>query len=133
MAGVPVSRGDIPGLTIWGRPLKPVALGLTLTMVIVAQSNLRGADRGTEYPLSAILGVLAVAAAVTLAIGWIGKMQRIAELGLLLVVGVYAARAAFIQMVSPFDQAVWFSLSTVVIAGGAYILEASSNDGRRRG
>jgi hypothetical protein len=127
-----MTHGDVPGVTLFGRPLKPVALGLTLTMVIVAQSNLRGADRGTEYPLSIILGVLAIAAAVTLAVGWIGKRQRIAEVGLLLVVGVYAARAAFIQMVSPFDQAVWFSLSTVVIAGGAYILEASS-DGRGRG
>ena len=127
-----MTRGDLPGVTLFGRPLKPVALGLTLTMVIVAQANFRGEDRGTEYPLSFVLAILAVAAAVTLAVGWIGKRQRIAEVGLLLVVGVYAARAAFIQMVSPFEEAVFLSLATVVIAGGAYILEASS-DGRGRG
>jgi hypothetical protein len=126
-----MSKGDVEGLRVFGRPLKPVALGLTLTMIIVAQSNFRGADRGTEYPLSVVLGVLAVIAAVTLAAGWICGRQRIAEAGLLLVVGVYATRATFIQMVSPFDQAVWFSLATVIIAGGAYILEAS--DGRQGG
>lgn len=124
-------RGDIPGVRLLGRPLKPVALGLTLTMIIVAQSNFRGADRGTQYPLSMVLAVAAAVAAVTLAVGWISRRQRIAELGLLLVVGVYTARAAFIQMVSPFDQAVWFSLATVVIAAGAYVLEAS--DHRRSG
>lgn len=127
-----MTHGDVPGVTVFGRPLKPVALGLTLTMVIVAQANFRSEDRGTEYPLSFVLAILAVAAAVTLAVGWLGGRQKVAEIGLLLVVGVYAARAAFIQMVSPFDQAVFFSLATVVIAGGAYILEASS-DGRGRG
>ena len=128
-----MTHGDVPGVTLFGRPLKPVALGLTLTMVIVAQSNLRGADRGTEYPLSIILGVLAIAAAVTLAVGWVGKMQRIAEVGLLLVVGVYVTRAVFIQMTSPWDQAVFFSMSTAIIAAGSFMLEAAEPERGRRG
>lgn len=127
-----MSKQDIPGLRVLGRPLKPVALGLTLTMVIIAQSNFRGADRGTQYPLSVVLGIAAVAAAVTLLVGWIKGLQKVAEIGLLLVVGVYVARATFIQMSSPFDQAVWFSLATVIIAGGSYVLEASE-DRRGRG
>lgn len=125
-----MTKGDLP-FRVFGRPLKPVALGLTLTMIIIAQSNLRGVDRGTDYPLSTILGVLAVVSAITLAVGWFWDRQTIAEVGLLLTVGVYTTRAAFIQFSTPWDQAIWFSLATVVIAGGAYMLEAS--DHRRFG
>jgi hypothetical protein len=128
-----MTKGDLPGLTVFGRPLKPVAFGLTLAMVIVAQSNFRGADRGTEYPLSVFLGFAAVAAIVTLIVGWVCSRQRVAEAGLLLVVGVYVTRAAFIQMYNPWDQAVFFSLSTAIIAAGSYMLEATSTDRRRRG
>ena len=128
-----MSRGDLPGLRIFGRPLKPVAFGLTLAMVIIAQSNFRNADRGTEYPLSVFLGIAAVAAAVTLVVGWVGSRQRIAEVGLLLVVGVYVTRAVFIQMTSPWDQAVFFSLSTAIIAAGSFMLEAAEPERGRRG
>lgn len=124
-----MSKQDLPGVTFLGRPLKPVAFGLTLMMIIIAQSNFRGADRGTEYPLSVVLGIAAVAAAVTLIIGWATGRQTIAEIGLLTVVCVYVTRAAFIQFSTPWDQAVFFSLSTAIIAGGSYILEASE---RRR-
>lgn len=126
-----MTRGDLPGLTVFGRPLKPVAFGLTLSMVIIAQSNFRGADRGTGYPLSVLLGICAAAAAATLVIGWAGRLQRVAEVGLLLVVGVYVTRAVFIFLSSVPDQSVFFSLSTAIIAGGSFMLEAAEPEGRR--
>jgi hypothetical protein len=119
------TRGDLPRITLFGRAVKPVAFGLTLTMLIIAQANIRMADRGVVYPLSVVLAVLAILSAVMLTVGWFGRQQRLAEYGLLMVVAVYLTRAVFVFMESGPDQAVWFSLTTVIIAGGSYFLEAS--------
>ena len=59
--------------------------------------------------------------------------QKVAEIGLLLVVAVYMTRAVFIWLSAGWDQAVFFSLATVVIAGGSYMLEAAEPEGMRRG
>lgn len=126
-----MTKGDLDTIRVWGRPLKPVALGLTLTMVIVAQANLRAADRGTTPPLSYVVAAVAGAAVIALIWGWVGRSQRLAEIGLLLVVAAYATRAAFVYLSSGPDQAVFFSLASVIIAGGSYLLEATSR--RREG
>lgn len=121
-------------LTVAGRPLKPVAMGLTLTMVIVTQANLRGVDRGTDAPLSYLVAGLSVAATLALIAGWFTGNGRLMRIGLLLVVAVYTARAVFIAMASGSDQAVWFSLATVIIAGGSYLLESRDDTrGSREG
>lgn len=119
-----MTKGDLT-MTFLNRPIKPVAFGLTITMLIIAQANLRMTDRGVAYPLSVVLTALATLSAVALLVGWIGRFQRLAEYGLLLVVAVYLTRAAFIFFASGPDQAVWFSLTTTIIAGGSYFLEAS--------
>jgi len=92
-------------------------------MIVIAQSNVRVMDRGVQLPLSLILAVAAGISAATLIAGWIGRQQRIAELGLVLAFGTYMTRAAFIFLESGWDQAVFFSLSTAIIAGGSYLLE----------
>jgi hypothetical protein len=126
-----MTKGDLEGAALWGRPVKPVAAGLTLNMLIVAQSNFRGMDRGTLPPLSWILGTAAVVAVACLIIGWVSNSQHLAEVGLLLTVGVYVARATFIMLENPWDQAIFFSLAVIVIAGGSYFLEANDRRGRR--
>ena len=116
--------------TFLGRSIKPFLLMMTLTMTIVAQSNFRGIDRGTQFPLSAIVGTIALAAAVALIAGWSGKLPRLLEYGLLGVVLAYSIRAWFVMMSNPWDQAVFFSLATVVGAAGAYFMEvAERHDG----
>jgi len=121
-----MTKGDVDGLTAFGRPLKPVALGLTLTMAVVATVNIQGMDRGTVPPLSYLVALLAVSSVVTLLWGWLGGHQKAAEIGLLLVVGTYATRAVFIALASGIGEpAVWFSLATVVIAAGSYALEVN--------
>ena len=111
--------------TLLGRAIKPFMMLLTLTMVIVAQSNLRGIDRGVEPPLSVFLGVIAVCAAVCLIVGWVSQRKMALEYGLLAVVFVYLTRAVFIQMSSVWDQAVFFSLAVVASAGAAYFMEVA--------
>jgi hypothetical protein len=120
-----MTRGDLPGFNVLGRPFKPVALGLALNMLIVAQANFRDMDRGTTPPMSTMLGVMAVIAVTALILGWVLRLQRLAEIGLLVTVFVYATRAVFIQFTGTWDQAVFFSLAGVIIAGGSYCLEAA--------
>ena len=119
-------RSGAPRPTILGRPLEPLILGLVLTMVIVALANWQASDRGTQYPLSVVVAVAATAAAAMLAIGWCCNRRRLVEYGLLAVVLAYSTRAWFILISNDgIDNAVWFSLATVVMAGGAYFLEAN--------
>ena len=120
--------------TLFGRAIKPFMMLLTLTMIIVAQSNLRGIDRGVEPPLSVFLGVIAVCAAVCLIVGWVSQRKMVLEHGLLAVVFVCLTRAVFIQMSSVWDQAVFFSLAVVASAGSAYFMEvAERHYDRHRG
>ena len=121
-----MTRGDLAGLTVFGRPLKPVAFGLTLTMIVVTAVNVQGMDRGTIPPLSHLVAALAAVSVLALAYGWAFGHQKAAEIGLLLVIGTYATRATFIAFASGLTEpAVWFSLSTVVIAAGSYALEVN--------
>jgi len=109
----------------FGRRFQPFLLGMVLTMIIVAQANFRGMDRGTTYPLSIVLGITAIASAILLIVGWIGQYQRVIEFGLLGVVATYLTRAWFVFLAAGADQAIWFSLAAVMMAGGAYFLEAN--------
>lgn len=116
--------------TFLGRAIKPFLLMMTLTMLIVAQANFRGIDRGTQVPLSYVVGTVAALAAVALLAGWVGNLPRLLEYGLLGVVLAYSIRAWFVMMSNPWDQAVFFSLAAVVGAGGAYFMEvAERHDG----
>lgn len=116
--------------TFLGRSIKPFLLMMTLTMVIVAQANFRGIDRGTEFPLSTLVGSIAAGSAIALLAGWTGKLPRLLEYGLLGVVLAYSIRAWFVMMSNPWDQAVFFSLAAAVGAAGAYFMEvAERHDG----
>jgi hypothetical protein len=126
-----MTRGDLPRLAVWGRPLKPVALGLSLAMVVIAATNLSGYDRGVTPPLTWFLAAAGTTAAVCLVAGWVCRSQRFAEVGLLLVVLTYTTRAAFVYLSTGFDQAVAFSVTSSIIAGGAYLLEAADHEGGR--
>jgi hypothetical protein len=124
-----MTRGDLPRFTTYGRPLKPVALGLSLAMIVIASVNVHGFDRGVIPPLTFLLAGGASLAAVCMIAGWVLRSQRAAEVGLLLVVAVYITRGAFIFLSSGFDQAVAFSITSSIIAGGAYLLESSDHGG----
>lgn len=116
--------------TFLGRAIKPFLLMMTLTMLIVAHANFRGIDRGTQVPLSYVVGTVAALAAVALLAGWAGNLPRLLEYGLLGVVLAYSIRAWFVMMSNPGDLAVFFSLAAVVGAGGAYFMEvAERHDG----
>lgn len=113
-------------MRVFGRPIRPVAFGFLLTMLVVASANYRGMDRGTELPIALVVAALATVSAGCLLTGWWANCHRCGEIGLLLVASTYAVRGALIMLASPWDQAVFFSLASVIIAGGSYVLEVNA-------
>ena len=116
---------------IFGRRIQPLIFLLAMTMIIVAQSNFRGLDRGTEPPLSYFVASAATISVIAFAIGWWNKRQQFIEFGLLLVVLAYISRAAFISLTQPWDQAIFFSLATAMGAGLAYYMERTDRPTER--
>lgn len=124
--------GDRP--TILGIPLKPIMLWGVLSMAIVAQANLRNEDRNVQYPLSTVVGVLAAISLTICLIALIQRSHRLTQVALLMIVLVYATRTAFIWLTNGIgEQAGWFGLAVVVLAGSAYLMEKVDESVRRAG
>jgi hypothetical protein len=126
-----MSKGDIDGVQVLGRKIKPVALGFIIVMVtfLVAGITDSGALDGSEW--GDIVGASAATSAVLLTLGWWAKNQRMAEYGLLLAFFTFGARTAYLVFTQPVAEKTWVGIGTCVIAVGAYLLER--NDGNRRG
>lgn len=124
-----MTAGDLVGVTVLQRPVKVVALGMTILMLALAWLNLANRDAGLgDSVLGDVVGATALVAAVALLGGWWGRSQRMAEVGLLLAFGVYLARTVFLLATAPADQGVLLGIGAAVIAGGSYLLERESRD-----
>lgn len=114
---------DLP-VAVFGRPIKPVALGLVIICVTLLWSNLVdvgvfGASRWGD-----LLGALCGAAAVLFLIGWWGRSQAMAENALLAVSAAMIFRSLGLLFEhGPIEQSVYLSLGVATIAVGSYILE----------
>lgn len=127
------TKGDLEKVTFLNRPIKPVALGLTVVMTTLAIANILDAGLLGDNALSHTLAVFAVTSAILLTLGWITGKQRIAEIGLLTAAAVNVARSSFLLFTfGPGQQSVWLSLGVTVIAGGAYLLESWDDPERRK-
>lgn len=119
-----MTAGDLEGVTVLGRPVKPVALGLSILMVALVAINIADAGELRDAALGDGIAVMAGTAAVCLWVGWIARSQRMAEAGLLLSTVVYVLRSAFIAFDAGFGSiGVYLGAGAAVIAGGAYLLE----------
>lgn len=121
-----MTKGDVDGKLIWGRPVKPLAFIMSLLMVVFMIYNILDKGVLTDLWLGDIIAVLAGVAAFCLWFGWFGKGQRMAEVGLLLAGFVYITRASFIFLLDgPGSQAFWESALTGCLVSAAFYLEAS--------
>lgn len=119
------THGEIPGTRIWGRPFKPLAVGLiTVAVVYSADAVLRIA--GHEHALltfgSPAAGVLSLIAAALMVAAWWIRSQAVYEAGLLLMMGALTARAVEVALLGNATNGA-LPLAMAVMAGGAYWLE----------
>lgn len=119
-----MTRGDLEGLTFFNRPIKPVALGITVLMVSITVFNLQHDGVFGSTLLATSVALLAFTSAVCLTAGWLGRLQQMAEIGLLLASITYVIRGSFLLLLlGPSEQGVWLSLGASVISGGSFLLE----------
>lgn len=119
-----MTKGDLNGFRILGRPIKPVAFGLTGLMVTICVLNLIDLDHFEDNVLGDFVAVLCAISAGLLIAGWIGKKQWAAEYGLLTAAAVYVIRGSFVGLLDGLSsEGFWLSLWSATIAGGAFLLE----------
>ena len=118
-----MSKGDL-GLHIFGRPIKPVAIGLTFIMCALIFYNVENTGRLGASWLGDIVAILAGISAVSMLAGWVFNNQHMAELGLLITAGVMVARSSFIYLtIGAQEQSMWMGIGMAIVGGGAYLLE----------
>lgn len=120
--------------TILGRPVKPVALALMLTMLILAVANITDIGILGSNPGGDVLAGLSLATAALLATGWVRRSQLIAELGLAAAFFVWGIRFFLGVFVAPhplITEGIYLSLCWAMVAGGSYLLERIDNTSSR--
>ena len=119
-----MTRGDLPNVTLFDRPIKPVAFGLSFTMAVLVIVNLADAGSLGDSVLGDITAVGAGISCAFLWAGWWGRSQLLAELGLLIAFTIEIIRSIFIAIDREWwTVGVWLGFGTAIIAGGAYMLE----------
>lgn len=129
-----MTKGDIDGWAPWGRPVKPVAIGMCVLMATLTVFNILDAGELGALRLGDIVSVLTGTALAALVCGWAIRSQRMAEIGLFTAMVAYLLRMFFLLLtVGPTEQGVYLSLGAVIIAGGSYRLEVRSRLRERPG
>ena len=142
-----MTRAELVGVQIWGRPFKPLAVGMivggtTLTINTVLaflelHTGIPIPGQSTTGPgtLAALLmGIFAGVGVFLMVLAWVIRSQRMYEWGLLLAFGGWVSRFVGITL----DGDTWYALlplSFALMAGGSYVLEtvdARSEPARRK-
>lgn len=126
-----MSPANRPGITVFGRRVQWVALGMTILMVTLVVINVANSGVLEATPLGDVVAVLAATSAALLVAGWWSRVHAFTELGLLAAGAVYAARAVFILLLDGPVMGVFLSVGACVIAFGSYLSERESGQPRR--
>ena len=124
--------------SIFGRPIKPVAFALAISMLIISFSAYQDFGVLGKSKWADGLALVAVLDAVFLTFAWVRSSQLYAEWGLLLAFAVWDVRFWLIVFVSsnPIStEGLWLAACWSIVAGGSYLLEKTDPGGRhhRRG
>lgn len=112
---------EIPRVRLWGRPVKPMALGILMALFAVG-SNCRGRFAETTG-YDQLLAIVATVALFTMVVSWILRKQALFEIALLLTAGLFTARAVGVALEVGHPFAGLLPFSVAVLAGGSYVLE----------
>lgn len=114
--------------TIWGRPVKPVAFSLMVTMLILTVINVTDYGILTDHAAGDVLAGGALFTAGMLGYGWYMRSQMVAEIGLVCAFFVWTTRFCLGLMLAPItNEGIYLSLCWAVVAGGSYLLEKTDN------
>lgn len=122
-----MTRGDLPWRVL-GRPVKPLALAQTMALFVVGWAFVvDDLEPGADLIIGDLTGAWAFVGVALLVVAWARGSQRLAELGLLVAVGVWVARAATVALTGYYDDPVafWLSICWATAAGGAFLLEST--------
>lgn len=119
-----MTKGDLDGVTCFGRPIKPVALGACVLMATLTVFNIIDKGAFGAFFLGDVVAVLTGISLIGLLGGWFGRSQAMAEVGLLAGCVAYVMRGSFLLFyIGPTEQGVYLSTGAAIILGGAYLLE----------
>lgn len=119
-----MTREELEGLTFLDRPIKPVALGIVVFMITLTVFNLREDGIFGDTILATLLALMAFTSTLCLVFGWFGRIQVMAEAGLLIAAVTYVIHAVFaLLIVGPTNQTMWLSIGAGIISGGSFLLE----------
>ena len=123
-----MTYGEVPGKAIFGRPFKPLAVGLIIgsTNIIVDRVAVLLIGHPTLVISTPYASLLALLGTVLMMGAWLARSQNVYEVGLLLTVGAWVTRAMEITLLGEYASAV-SPFSFAVMAGGAYWLERASS------
>lgn len=111
----------------WGRPVRPFHLAVAIATSTVAISNLLFEGIVLQDNIGNIVGTVSLMASAFLVTGWWFGKEWLAEWGLILATGTFAARAAFSVLSVQAFNSFFLSIAWTVGAGGAYLLERYDN------
>lgn len=117
---------NLPRVRFLGRPIKPVAFGLTVALLIIWPSAItnEGVLDGSIW--GDFIGWSAFAIAGIMTWAWWKSSQRVTEIGLQLVFALMIFRFFGSLLVNQsWTQAGTLSIAWAIVAGGSFILERS--------
>ena len=123
-----MTKGDLTGVSFFGRPFKPVSLGLVVIMTTLLVYNLTNTGIFGDRVGGDIVAAAAAVSIGLLTASWWARSQWMLEVGLFLACLTYIGRTAYLLMVKPEAEGVALGLGIIIIAGGAYLLERTSSD-----
>lgn len=123
----------LQGHPVFGRPFRPVALGVTILMLSFIAIPVFGLAESHVDSGRGWFDLFNMAAAGTsaglLITGWWRQSLKLAEWGLLVATFAYMMRVTHLLIEEPMGSGPWLATGVLVIIAGSYILEV---DDRRR-
>ena len=122
-----MTRADAGQIRFWGRPFKPLAVGLITASVTLAVNQfvvICGKEPLIVTPSGAVglIGFASMAAVLGMFVSWLGNWQRLYQWSLLLCMGAWVARSMSLALDTQYVPSM-LPFSFALMAGGAYVLE----------
>jgi type IV secretory pathway VirB3-like protein len=111
---------------VFGRPVKPVAFSLMLTMLIIAWAAIVNVGVLGASVWADVLLVLTVGVAALTMVAWVRNSQRLTERALLSAFFVWGIRFWLVVLVADnpvSTEGLYLSVCWMIVAGGSYLLE----------